>query len=294
MQEEQELPKGWVLATFKDVGTYINGRAFKPTEWEETGRPILRIQNLTKSTTTINRYPREIEEKYIVRPGELLISWSATLGAFIYNEEEAVLNQHIFKVVPKIDKLFLYYGTLNFIGELKSKTQGSGMQHITKGNFEDTAFPVPPLPEQKRIVAKLEELFSRLDAGVAAVRQSQKLLKRYRQSVLHAAVTGALTSAWRTAHPAPRKAGRRCWPASGQSGRRSGKRPNRPSEAGSFRWMVPGKASMRSLQQLIPRSYRSCRRVGFGLQRNRYVHSLPREVLLIKTNCLQTKAKSRS
>ncbi len=56
-------------------------------------------------------------------------------------------------------------------------------------------------------MAKLEELFSRLDAGVAAVRQSQQLLKRYRQSVLHAAVTGALTSAWRTAHPAPAETG---------------------------------------------------------------------------------------
>ena len=56
---------------------------------------------------------------------------------------------------------------------------------------------VPPLAEQRRIVAKLEELFSKLDAGVAAVRRTQALLKRYRQSVLHAAVTGELTRAWR-------------------------------------------------------------------------------------------------
>ena len=207
MEEQQELPQGWVLATFKDVGIYINGRAFKPTEWEETGRPILRIQNLTKSTGTINRYSGDIEEKYIVRPGELLISWSATLGAFIYNEEEAVLNQHIFKVIPLIDKHFLFFGTENFIGDLKRQTQGSGMQHITKGKFEDTPFPVPPLLEQRRIVAKLEELFSKLDEGVAAVRRTQALLKSYRQSVLHAAVTGELTRAWREAHPAPAEPG---------------------------------------------------------------------------------------
>ena len=207
MEEQQELPQGWELATFKDVGIYINGRAFKPTEWEEKGRPILRIQNLTKSTGTVNRFSGDIEEKYIVRPGELLISWSATLGAFIYNGEEAVLNQHIFKVIPRIDKHFLFFGTENFIDDLKRQTQGSGMQHITKGKFEDTPFPVPPLPEQRRIVAKLEELFSKLDAGVAAVRRTQALLKRYRQSVLHAAVTGELTRAWREAHPAPAEPG---------------------------------------------------------------------------------------
>ena len=207
MEEQQELPQGWELATFKDVGIYINGRAFKPTEWEEKGRPILRIQNLTKSTGTVNRFSGDIEEKYIVRPGELLISWSATLGAFIYNGEEAVLNQHIFKVIPRIDKHFLFFGTENFIDDLKRQTQGSGMQHITKGKFEDTPFPVPPLPEQRRIVAKLEELFSKLDAGVAAVRRTQALLKRYRQSVLHAAVTGELTRAWREAHPAPAETG---------------------------------------------------------------------------------------
>ena len=67
---------------------------------------------------------------------------------------------------------------------------------------------LPPLPEQRRIVAKLEELFSKLDAGVAAVRRAQALLKRYRQSVLHAAVTGELTRAWREAHPtAPTETG---------------------------------------------------------------------------------------
>ncbi|ALW84050.1 hypothetical protein AUC43_02395 [Hymenobacter sedentarius] len=67
--------------------------------------------------------------------------------------------------------------------------------------------PLAPLPEQRRIVAKLEELFSKLDAGVATVRRTQALLKRYRQSVLHAAVTGELTRAWREAHPAPTETG---------------------------------------------------------------------------------------
>jgi type I restriction enzyme S subunit len=61
--------------------------------------------------------------------------------------------------------------------------------------------PLPPLPEQRRIVARIEELFSRLDAGVAALRHAKAQLQRYRQSVLAAAVTGQLTQAWREQHP---------------------------------------------------------------------------------------------
>jgi type I restriction enzyme S subunit len=57
--------------------------------------------------------------------------------------------------------------------------------------------PVPPLEQQKRIVAKIEELFSHIDAGIAALKKSKQLLKQYRQSVLKAAVTGELTKQWR-------------------------------------------------------------------------------------------------
>ena len=84
---------------------------------------------------------------------------------------------------------------------------GTTRLKLTQQSMNQIPVCIPPLPEQRRIVAKLEELFSRLDAGVAAVRRTQALLKRYRQSVLHAAVTGELTRAWREAHPAPTETG---------------------------------------------------------------------------------------
>lgn len=195
-----ELPQGWAWTTMGPIAEYINGRAFKPSEWEKHGRPILRIQNLTRSSNTVNRYSKAIEEKYIVSNGDLLISWSATLGAYIYKGEQAVLNQHIFKVLPYIDKLFLFYLVTNYIRELKGKVHGTGMQHITKGKFENTAVPLPPLPEQHRIVAKIEELFTRLDAGVEALKKVKAQLKRHRQSVLKHAFEGKLTQEWRQAH----------------------------------------------------------------------------------------------
>jgi type I restriction enzyme S subunit len=183
-----------------DVAEYINGRAFKPTDWETSGRPIIRIQNLTSSTDTINRYSQSVDEKFLIKDGDFLISWSATLGAFIYKGEEAVLNQHIFKVKPYINKLFLFYLVNAYIDSLKKKVHGTGMQHITKGKFEESPIPLPSAPEQIRIVSKIEELLTELDAGVASLKKVQAQLKRYRQAVLKAAFEGRLTQEWRKEH----------------------------------------------------------------------------------------------
>lgn len=76
-------------------------------------------------------------------------------------------------------------------------TGAVGQKRVPKRYLETKQFPLPPLNEQRRIVEKIETLFARLDQGEAALRQVQALLARYRQSVLKAAVTGALTADWR-------------------------------------------------------------------------------------------------
>ena len=87
-----------------EIATYINGYAFKPEDWDNKGRPIIRIQNLTNSSNEINYFSRDIDEKYIVNKGDILISWSASIGIYEWTKEAAVLNQYIFKVVfNKVD-----------------------------------------------------------------------------------------------------------------------------------------------------------------------------------------------
>ena len=197
---EKELPKGWVGAQMKDLAFYINGRAFKPSEWEDKGKPIIRIQNLTGSGKKLNRFSGKVEKKYEIFNGDLLISWSATLGAFIYHGEPAILNQHIFKVKPLVEKKFIFYLTNFILNELKKKTHGSGMQHITKSPFESHDIFLPPLNEQKRIVAKIEELFSLVDSAKDTLEKTLVLLKQYRQSILKHAFEGKLTEEWRNTH----------------------------------------------------------------------------------------------
>jgi type I restriction enzyme S subunit len=83
------------------------------------------------------------------------------------------------------------------VAELQS---GSTRKRISRGNLSTLNLPVPPLPEQRRIVAKIEELFTKLDAGVKALNEIKAQLKRYRQSVLKAAFKGKLTKEWREVH----------------------------------------------------------------------------------------------
>ncbi|MFZ3192012.1 MAG: restriction endonuclease subunit S [Moraxellaceae bacterium] len=197
-----ELPKGWAWATINDSGEYINGFAFKPNHREDTGLPIIRIQNLTDESKPLNRTNLNVSKEYHVKSGDLLVSWSATLDAFKWLREDALVNQHIFKVVPNsslVEKDLLFYWLKNAIEELVNTEHlhGSTMKHINRAPFLAHRIPIPPLNEQTRIVTKLEELLSDLDAGVSELKTAQAKLSQYRQSLLKAAVEGELTREWR-------------------------------------------------------------------------------------------------
>ena len=85
------------IKTLGTVARYVNGRAFKPSEWEKTGLPIIRIQNLTDNKASFNFSSKVHEDKYRVKNGDLLFAWSASLGAHIWRGSDAWLNQHIFR-----------------------------------------------------------------------------------------------------------------------------------------------------------------------------------------------------
>lgn len=199
-----ELPEGWALATVGDTGDYINGKAFKPSDWEETGKPIIRIQNLTDPTKPINRTTQIVDDRFLVSSGDILVAWSASLGVHLWEGEKAVVNQHIFKVVPQtelVEQKFLFYGLKEAIAELiqSEHLHGSTMKHINRKPFLAHPFPVPPKPEQKRIAAKINSLTARSARARTELTKIELLVERYKGAVIDTEIrkaesTGATAS----------------------------------------------------------------------------------------------------
>lgn len=156
------MKEDWENKKLGEIATFVNGYAFKPSEWVQSGKPIIRIQNLTDNKAPYNYFNRNIDAKYKIKKGDVLISWSATLGVFEWDSDtEAWLNQHIFKVLfdkISIEKQYFKYAVSSRLNEMKRKVHGITMQHITKKEFDKTLVPVPPIEEQKRIVEELDLL----------------------------------------------------------------------------------------------------------------------------------------
>ena len=165
---DKEVPSGWISARVNDTGLYINGMAFKPSDWKKSGTPIIRIQNLTDIFKEFNFAEGEFPDEVIVRDGDILVSWSATLDAFKWTRGTGVLNQHIFRVIPApriTDGAYLLLLLRKAIREMADSEHAHGlaMMHINRGPFMAHVVLIPPLPEQKRIVAKVDELMALCD-----------------------------------------------------------------------------------------------------------------------------------
>ena len=160
-------------ARLGDLATYINGYAFKPADWGDTGLPIIRIQDLTGNSYQLNRYDGEYPERIEVNDGDVLISWSASLGVYVWQRGKALLNQHIFKVVfdkLPVNKDYFVFAVEHKLAEMESKTHGATMKHIVKKDFDGTTIPYPPIEKQAEIADHLRHITSLID------RQTEQLL----------------------------------------------------------------------------------------------------------------------
>lgn len=160
------VPPSWAFVRLGDALDLVNGRAFKPTEWSMSGMPIIRIQNLNDPRASFNYCDASIPERFHVRHGDFLISWSGTpgtsFGAHIWDGGDALLNQHIFRAEQVADVFhppFLKLAINARLLELIDQAHGGvGLQHITKPKLERLPLTVPPDREQIRIVTEVDRL----------------------------------------------------------------------------------------------------------------------------------------
>ena len=157
---EFDIPDTWKWVRIKNIAVLINGRAYKQSELQKSGKyPILRVGNLF---TNPEWYYSDMEldpDKYC-NSGDLLYSWSASFGPHIWTGNKVIYHYHIWKIVHSefVFQKYLYYFLLADTDSIKRSGHGLAMIHVTKTGTEQRLIPLPPIAEQKRIVAKLEEL----------------------------------------------------------------------------------------------------------------------------------------
>jgi len=161
-----ELPEGWEVSRLGDLINVINGRAYKKHEMLNEGTPLLRVGNLFTSNewyySDLNLEP----EKYI-DTGDLIYSWSASFGPFIWDGGKVIYHYHIWKMdifdELSLDKYFMKLYLESVSASIKASGNGIAMIHMTKERMEKLVIPLPPQAEQHRIVAKVDELMALCD-----------------------------------------------------------------------------------------------------------------------------------
>ena len=163
-----------------DVASYINGYAFKPTDYASEGKPIIRIQDLTGNAYQTNRFAGNLDDKYRVVWGDVLISCSASLGVYVWSAEEAWLNQHIFKVqfnkLP-VNKRFFIHQTRYVIAESATLAHGATMRHLTKKVFDNLPFFYPSEHDQDEIACHLDGIQLQIDSASEMLARLDTLVK---------------------------------------------------------------------------------------------------------------------
>lgn len=178
-----DVPSGWEGKPLAELAEYHNGRAFKPTDFTDTGLPVVRIAHINNPSAPFDYYSGDdVLPRNLIDSGDILFSWSATLKAVKWTRGNAILNQHIFKVVGRdcIDDEFLLQTIDHAIMELAEHSHGTTMKHIKKGVLKVHHVGVPPLPEQKKIA----EVLGSVDAAIAATEAVIAQTRRVKQGLL--------------------------------------------------------------------------------------------------------------
>jgi len=195
----------WLRVSIEDICVVLNGYAFKSTAFnnKKIGMPLIRIRDVQESSVE-TYYSGDYPKEYVIKSGDILVGMDGDFNCKKWNNIPALLNQRVCKieiVSEYFHKDFLFYALPPYLTEINQWTSAVTVKHLSSFSIKEIPLPLPPLNEQKRIVAKLDAIMPRIEAVKARLDKVPDILKRFRQSVLTAAVTGKLTEQWREEHP---------------------------------------------------------------------------------------------
>ena len=200
---QQQLPSGWAMTTLGDVCHkpqygWTTKAVDKPSDMR-----LLRTTDISKGPIDWPSVPYCAEnppdkEKYKLQSGDIVISRAGSVGlsALIENCPDSVFASYLirFRVVKHLDRRYVLWSLKSpgYWKQISQESVGIALQNVNAKKLATLELPLPPLPEQRRIVAQIEKQFTRLDASAAALKRVQANLKRYRASVLKSACEGKL------------------------------------------------------------------------------------------------------
>ncbi|MCA9544083.1 MAG: restriction endonuclease subunit S [Myxococcales bacterium] len=190
-----EIPESWAITTPGELANFTGGNGFRPKDWSDSGRPIIRIQNLNGSQQ-FNYYDGPVNPRWLIPPGELLFAWAGSAGASfgptIWPGPEGVLNQHIYRITPRrgVVKRWLYYILQLVTGRIEARAHGfkTTLLHVHKSDITDQPIPLPPAEEQAQIVSRLMTAEQSEEHAMSALTALQKTKAGLLQDLLTGAV----------------------------------------------------------------------------------------------------------
>jgi type I restriction enzyme S subunit len=200
------MREDWIETSLSDVYEIVTGNTPSKKDKDNYGADVPFIKPPDIDNRPLSSASEYLSEKgaligRVLPPESILVTCIGNLGRVTINKEEVAFNQQInaLKPLKYIDSKFTYYVAQSgyFRNQLEAKSTSTTVALVNKGNFSTIIVPIAPLPEQRAIVAKIEELFSDLDKGIADLKKAQNQLVIFRQAVLKKAFEGELTKKWR-------------------------------------------------------------------------------------------------
>lgn len=211
MAKQVPLPKKYPIPAnwhWDDMGSFVQIKSGYPFDSKrfssksEGMRPLIRIRDVLKGET-ITFTDEDCPEEYIIHAGEILIGMDGDFNIAKWQSEDALLNQRVCCIKSKSELLldnFLYYYLPSPLKKINDATPSVTVKHLSTKTLNQTPIPLPPLPEQHRIVSRIESLFAKLDEAKEKAQAVVDGFELRKSAILHKAFTGELTERWRKEH----------------------------------------------------------------------------------------------
>ena len=187
-----EVPSGWERLPFSELAEFINGYPFAPDELGTEGLPIVKIPELRDGVS--EKTPRndgdKIPERYVLRDGDLLFSWSGTLLIEFWYDGAALLNQHLFRVEPngRCSRAFLLFALRQALPEFGNQSVGATMKHIRKSALSTVTVRLP----SHSLLTQFDEISMSVFKQIQNLRHQNQKLRAARDLLLPRLMSGEL------------------------------------------------------------------------------------------------------